>query len=82
MEVHVSKWGNSLGVRIPKLIAGELGIREGVDLDMQSVDGALVLRPKTEAERSYSLIELLARINPESIHSESDWDGPRGNETW
>jgi antitoxin MazE len=82
MEVHVSKWGNSLGVRIPKLIATELGIREGEDLNMESVGGALILRPRIKPKPSYSLEELLAAMTPESIHSETDWGAPRGNESW
>ena len=28
MKIKVQKWGNSLGLRIPKLIADEIGLKE------------------------------------------------------
>ena len=38
MQVLISKWGNSLGVRVPKDVAAKLGLGEGSRVDV-SVEG-------------------------------------------
>jgi len=82
MNIQVGKWGNSLGVRIPGKLAKELGLHEGSELDLQQVAGSLVLRPLIKEEFVYSLEEMLARVTPDSIHSESDWGAAKGREEW
>jgi len=39
----------------------------------------LLLRPRKNA---YTLDELLAQINPENIHGETDWGSASGGEAW
>ena len=79
-EATVSKWGNSLAVRIPQAVAKEARIAEGDALAMTvEGDGSIVLR---SARRRYELSELVARITPKNRHGETDW-GPRaGRESW
>ncbi len=79
-EATVSKWGNSLAVRIPRAIAKEARLNEGdcVELDFDR-DGSIVLRP---ARRSYELSELVSRITSKNRHRETDWGPPRGEESW
>jgi len=79
-ETTVSKWGNSLAVRIPQAIAKEARLSEGdclaMDLDR---DGAIVLR---SARRRYELSDLVSRITPRNRHRETDWGQPQGEESW
>jgi antitoxin MazE len=79
-EAIVSKWGNSLAVRIPLAIAKQAGIGEGdcVALALNS-DGGIVLSP---TRRRYELSELVARITPKNRHRETDWGRPQGEEFW
>ncbi len=47
MELMVSKWGNSLAVRLPAESAKEIGVSEGDTLIAEiSADGRLVLAPE------------------------------------
>ena len=46
MEIHLKKWGNSLGLRIPHQLAASLGFDETVTLELLEGDRALVLRKK------------------------------------
>lgn len=46
MEVQISKWGNSLGIRIPSKLAGSLDMRAGSEADVAVVAGRLVITPK------------------------------------
>ncbi len=76
----VSRWGNSLAVRIPKGILERSRVREGDSLELNvSEDGGLVLRP---VRRPCTLEELVAGITPENRPSETDWGAARGNEAW
>jgi antitoxin MazE len=76
---QLSKWGNSLGVRLPKSIAREARLDEG-DMVQVSVDnGTIVIRP---TRPRYSLDELVGRITPKNRHDEIDWRGPVRDEVW
>jgi antitoxin MazE len=79
-ETTVSKWGNSLAVRIPLAIAKQAGIGEGDSVALAlDGDGGIALRP---TRRRYELAELVARITPENRHRETDWGPPQGEESW
>ena len=76
----VSRWGNSLAVRIPKGILERSRVREGDSLELNvSEDGGRVLRP---VRRPCTLEELVASITPENRPSETDWGAARGDEAW
>jgi antitoxin MazE len=79
MHTQVSKWGNSLAVRIPKASAEEAGLSEGAPVELTVVDGKIVIAP---ACREYALEELVAGITPRNRHVESDWGAPVGKEIW
>ena len=46
MDVHLKKWGNSLGLRIPHQLADSFGLDETCTVEMSEVDGSLVIRKK------------------------------------
>lgn len=75
----ISKWGNSLAVRIPLALARQAKLEEGdpvtMDLDRE---GAIVLRP---AQRRYEIADLVGRITPKNQRGETDWGRPEGNES-
>jgi len=80
MRTKVVKWGNSLGLRIPKSFAEEVRVSEGSTVDLSMEDGRLVIRVATQTE--YSLEELLGGITVENLHSEVDSGEPVGGEEW
>ena len=80
MRTKVVKWGNSLGLRIPKSFAEEVQVGEGSTVDLFMEDGRLVIRLAPQPE--YSLEELLGGITAKNLHSEVDSGGPVGGEEW
>ncbi len=76
---QLAKWGNSLGLRLPKTIALEAGVEEGDPVDVSVKDGAIVIRP---SRPTYTLEQLVAKITPRNRHDESDWGAPVGDERW
>lgn len=79
MRTKIQKWGNSLAVRIPKLLAKEVQIGEGRDMQIFSGNGRIVLVP---ISRGYELKALLSQIKEENLHSELDTGTPQGKEVW
>jgi antitoxin MazE len=80
MKTTVQKWGNSLGLRIPKAFAEEAAVREGSAVDLSIVDGGLIIRPVPTT--TYGLEELLARITKENLHDETTFGAAEGREVW
>jgi antitoxin MazE len=79
-ETTVSKWGNSLAVRIPQAIAKQAHLNEGDSLALSlDRDGSIVLR---STRRKYELSELVSAITPRNRHRETDWGKPQGEESW
>lgn len=78
MRATVSKWGNSLGLRIPRGLAEDAGLAEGSVVELRLEDGRLVAEPVVIEK----LESLLARVTPKNRHRELLVDSPRGRETW
>jgi antitoxin MazE len=78
-RTQISKWGNSLGLRLPKAVAREARLDEGDTVDVSVDNGAIVIRP---SRPRYSLDELVARITARNRHNESDWGAALGHEVW
>jgi antitoxin MazE len=77
IRVQISKWGNSLGLRVPKDVAEQVGLRDGTRVDVEArEDGSIVIR---KAVKRYTLEELIAGMTPDKEHPSWD-DPPRGEE--
>jgi antitoxin MazE len=76
-QVQITKWGNSLGLRVPRDIAARLGLTEGARVDIEaSGDGRIII---TRSRRRFALDELLKEALPDREHRLED-DGPKGEE--
>ncbi len=77
MQVQISKWGNSLGVRVPKDVAAKLGLTEGSRVDVSIEGNRLVISTQRPV---YALEELLIGMTPEAMHEAFDWGPDVGRE--
>ena len=80
MQTKVQKWGNSLGVRIPRGLAEEVGLGAGTEVSLTAKDGELVLRPAVPSR--LRLADLLAGVTPENIHASVDTGDAVGAEAF
>jgi antitoxin MazE len=80
MRTKIQKWGNSLGLRIPRSFAKEAQVEAGATVDLRVTQGRLEVRP-VRRER-YELEDLLAGITPKNLHHEVDTGRPEGKELW
>lgn len=78
--VIAQKWGNSLGIRIPKEAAERIGIDQGSEMELNVIgsESIITLKPK-KTRKKYTLEELLSQITPENRHKEVDL-GAEGRE--
>jgi len=77
MVTSVKKWGNSLGIRLPKSIADEVFLNEGSNLKISVNKGKIEL---TKIDSELELDDMLAEINSQNLHNEIDSGVIVGNE--
>lgn len=75
MRTTIRKWGNSLGVRIPIVLADDARLADGAEVELTVRGGELVVAPVL------ALADLVARITPDNLPELVD-DAPRGAELW
>lgn len=79
MKTKITKWGNSMALRIPKSFAKQIELKEGTPVDLKIEEDRLVITTKKE---KHSLNDLLNEISEENIHRETDFGTSEGNEAW
>jgi antitoxin MazE len=79
MRTRIQKWGNSLGLRIPKGLAEAAEVREGTAVELELEHGEIVVRP---TGCRYELDGLLAGVRASNLHEEIVTGEPRGREAW
>jgi antitoxin MazE len=78
MQVRVQKWGNSLAVRIPKPLAEDANVKEGIVLNLAVSEGKVVATPVER--KKLSLKQLLAKVTRKNLHAEVDFGPSVGRE--
>jgi antitoxin MazE len=58
----VSKWGNSLAVRLPKALVDQLGLKEGDELNVVAAEDGTI-EVETREQRRRRALERLAALN-------------------
>jgi antitoxin component of MazEF toxin-antitoxin module len=86
MQMTIKKWGNSLATRIPKAIAESTNLHFDQLVDIEEVNGKIVITP-ISVTKEYKLDDLLSQCKPESMKldkEDQEWlgDRPVGVEIW
>jgi antitoxin MazE len=68
MLTKIQKWGNSLGLRIPKSFAEQTGVKAGSTVDISIENGRLIVR--SVRARPYKLEDLLSGVKKSNLHDE------------
>jgi antitoxin MazE len=75
MAVTLQKWGNSIGVRLPKPMLEQVGLTEGSAVEIVIEGDHLVIR-----RQRLKLADLLAQCRPENRPEAIDFGPPVGRE--
>jgi len=80
MRSHLTRWGNSVAVRVPKRALEDAQLSEGDAIELVVTEpGVISLRA---TQKKPTLRSLLSGITRENLHDETDWGSPVGNESW
>jgi antitoxin MazE len=76
MQARVSRWGNSLAIRLPQAAVKSLRVREGEQVELSIKDDRLEIRA---ARPRYRLADLVSEITPDNQPEPMDFP-PVGEE--
>lgn len=79
MTTKLQKWGNSLGVRLPKDVVKKAKFRDGKSVSIKNIGSSVLI---TASSKEETLDDLVSKITPENRHKEVYWGPPVGNEVW
>jgi antitoxin MazE len=82
VKVKVAKWGNSLGLRLPKAAVEATGLKPGAEVDL-TIEGRDLRVSQPSPIKHYRLEDLVAemkRLGPENEPETVDWGSDRGSE--
>lgn len=75
MEARLSKWGNSLAIRIPNYILKKLNLVENSSMNIDVVAGKIVL-----SKQKNRLETLCSAITKENLNIDDSFDDTKGKE--
>ena len=80
MQTKITKWGNSLALRIPKSFALNANLKQNELVDLSIEKEKIIITLINEKE--YSLKDLLDGVTENNLHEEFDTGEPVGKEIW
>jgi len=80
VSITLHRWGNSVGLRLPKPMLEQLGLAEGSQVDVKVEGDRLVI--ERHRPRRLTLQEVLKGFSPDNQPGEVDWGPPVGKEVW
>ena len=75
----IQKWGNSQGIRIPKVILDSVQWKENEEVAMTAENGEIIIE---KAKKRKTIVELFEGYKGDYQPEEIDWGSPRGDEVW
>ena len=72
--MQVSRWGNSLAIRLPKALVDQLGLREGDELNVVSAQNGTI-EVEAQEQRRHRALQRMAEQNwtlPEGYRFDRD----------
>lgn len=72
MTTKIQKWGNSLGVRLPKTVIAQLQLREGSEVEIRERDAQIMIIPKMHDKASWGDFVIETNAKPEAVSANID----------
>ena len=80
MTTTIQKWGNSQGIRLPKVLLDTVHWSENEEIEIIAKGDEIVI--KKAAPQRKTIEELFEGYDEEYEHIDMDWGNPVGNEIW
>ncbi len=78
-NITVGRWGNSAGIRIPKVVMDRANLKLGDSVTFRLENGEIILTPHP-IRGKYTLADILPSTPVKQ--KEIDWGKPVGKEIW
>lgn len=78
MSAKIKKWGNSLGIRVPKTIIDKAKLDENSEVEIEHKNGNIIIIP---IRKKYNLDQLLKKVTKSNLHNEESFEA-EGSEVW
>ena len=78
MAAKIQKWGNSVGVRIPKIIMEKANLSVNSEIEIECRNQRIIIFSK---KKPIQLKDLLSQITRKNLHAEDNHPGV-GKEIW
>lgn len=78
MSAKIQKWGNSLGIRIPKIIMEKANLSINSEIEIECKNQKIIIFSK---KKSIQLKDLLSQITKDNLHAEDSYI-KAGKEIW
>lgn len=83
MIATIVKWGNSQGIRLPKVLLENVNMVENDIVEVLSENDTIIIKKSKKELRQYqSIQELFAEYNGEYQPIKMNWGEPQGEEVW
>lgn len=81
-KATISKWGNSVAIRLPKAVTEAMHLREGDIVNLQVVGGKAIFEKQTRtlAPTLDEIVAEIKRLGPENEPETVDWGPDVGSE--
>lgn len=80
--INLQKWGNSQGIRIPKVILDLLHWKSNENLSLTAKNNKIIIEKKRMSKKKANIQELFRDFKGKYIHEDIDWGNPQGKEIW
>ncbi len=81
MTTTIQKWGNSQGIRIPKMLLDSVNWSENEQIEIKVDNGKLIIE-KTKDRKRKNIKELFKNYKRNYEPEKIDWGEPKGEEIW
>ena len=82
MLAKVQKWGNSQGLRFPKVILEEARVKVGDEVRVSVRGRKIIVEPIEKVRGKYNLKDLVSKMPKNYRLEEVEWGAPVGKEAW
>jgi len=80
MTAIIQKWGNSQGIRLPKIILENVNMSEGDNVEIITQSETIII--KRVSGKRKTIQELFDGYEGDYTPEEIDWGEPVGSEVW
>lgn len=82
MQTHIVKWGNSRGIRLPKVLLDSVHLADNDAVEITTENNQIIIK-KAENKKAYPTIQERFK-DFEGVYEpiDMDWGEPEGKEIW